>query len=399
MSNHSNRSLSHREPLRVMVATAVAMLAETARAALGRIFVRRHLGDEYLLNTIFSAVVTVLVIRVFLELTHYPQIGGNGLHIAHLLWGGLFMFVGSLLFFLYNSRPVKNFTSYLTGIGWGFFIDEIGKFITSDNNYFFRPAAALIYLLFIFGFLLYYLAHRERKHMTNDERLCDVLEGCKEILEGDLDGPEQSRMMTRLDEVITSEEDEETRSFAQDLSVVIENRRITGDTHDDSTFIVRAAGRLERYLRGLVFRTWFYPILMVGVIGKTLWNVSLFSDLLLAQVTRSSPTLSLYALIHSTSRLQAEYSVVFVMVILFSRAAISMLIVVSLLRYRRGHRETLWLATLSLVFSILLVNVLEFYVSQFSAVWQSITDILLFLIIREYRGSPAPQRGVAEQAV
>ena len=44
------------------------------------------------LETFFiCAVTTVLCIRTELWLTHYPQLGGHGLHIAHLLYGGRFM--------------------------------------------------------------------------------------------------------------------------------------------------------------------------------------------------------------------------------------------------------------------------------------------------------------------
>jgi hypothetical protein len=47
-----------------------------------------------LLDTVMIfAVATILIIRTHLWLTNYPQLGGNGLHIAHLLWGGLGMLI------------------------------------------------------------------------------------------------------------------------------------------------------------------------------------------------------------------------------------------------------------------------------------------------------------------
>ena len=83
-----------------------------------------------------SAVVMILVIRLQLWATNYPQLGGGKLHIAHLLWGGVFMVIalGILLSFLGASLRVP--AAVIGGVGFGFFIDEVGKFISNDVNYF-----------------------------------------------------------------------------------------------------------------------------------------------------------------------------------------------------------------------------------------------------------------------
>src|SRR3954447_23150244 len=87
------------------------------------------------------SVTTILVIRTQLWATNYPQLGGGELHIAHLLWGGLLMLIAVGVLLSYMGPRILRAGAVLGGIGFGFFIDELGKFITADNDYFFKPAA------------------------------------------------------------------------------------------------------------------------------------------------------------------------------------------------------------------------------------------------------------------
>ena len=53
--------------------------------------IRNSDAGELLELFLVAAVCAVLGIRAFLAAAGYPQIGGSGLHIAHMLWGGGFM--------------------------------------------------------------------------------------------------------------------------------------------------------------------------------------------------------------------------------------------------------------------------------------------------------------------
>lgn len=107
---------------------------------------------------------TVFVTRAYLALTGYPQIGGEVLHIAHMLWGGLALTI-AFLYLAISLQPNKKFAMMLGGIGFGLFIDELGKFITVDNDYFFKPTASLIIITFIimWAILRAIISRREHK--------------------------------------------------------------------------------------------------------------------------------------------------------------------------------------------------------------------------------------------
>lgn len=121
-------------------------------------------ATSHLAGFVVSAVVTVLLTRAFLAAAGYPTVGSGGLHVAHVLWGGLLMaaaFVVLLSFVGPVARPVG---AVLGGIGFGLFVDEIGKFVTADNDYFYGPTASLIYAVVVLLVLVAEALHGRRPH-------------------------------------------------------------------------------------------------------------------------------------------------------------------------------------------------------------------------------------------
>lgn len=105
----------------------------------------RDLSSPYLMELwLVSAVATILGVRLYLQLSGYPQVGGATLHIAHMLWGALAMVIAFGMLLIMASDVWKPTAAAVGGFGFGLFIDELGKFITQDNDYFYRPAIALI---------------------------------------------------------------------------------------------------------------------------------------------------------------------------------------------------------------------------------------------------------------
>ena len=103
---------------------------------------------------LFCAIGTVLVTRGLLAATGYPKVGSGELHIAHVLWGGLLLGVAVVMLLVGMGTQVRTWAALVAGIGFGLFIDEVGKFLTKDVNYFYTPAVAIMYVIFVGAFLI-----------------------------------------------------------------------------------------------------------------------------------------------------------------------------------------------------------------------------------------------------
>ncbi len=118
----------------------------------------------HLVALVVSAVAAILLTRGILAATGYPQLGGGGLHVAHVLWGGLLMLAAQVLLLSFAGPKVRPLAAVLGGAGFGLFIDEVGKFVTSDNDYFYRPAAAIMYVVFVLLLIAVHALHGRRPY-------------------------------------------------------------------------------------------------------------------------------------------------------------------------------------------------------------------------------------------
>ena len=158
---------------------------------------RRSLDLTRDLTTLFvCAVSTVLLTRSFLALAGYPQVGGKKFHIAHVLYGGLLLLAACIVLLALLNPAVKVVGAVLGGIGFGLFIDEVGKFVTKNVNYFYRPAIAIIYVCFVLLFgVIRWLG---RRRFNAAEALLIAADSLKQDAVGTLTAERRARVLALL---------------------------------------------------------------------------------------------------------------------------------------------------------------------------------------------------------
>lgn len=315
-----------------------------------------------------TAIVTELGIRTQLWLTNYPQLGGHGLHIAHLLWGGLFMVLALAILLSFLGRGARQAAALLAGVGFGFFIDELGKFITADNNYFYKPAAGIIYLIFI-GLYLGSRAYQRHRGLNEDERVRNAIELIGEANHGPFKAEYRDQALALLAEVPS------THPLRDPLVALAEG--IDTTPNPDPPWYRRFANAVAARYEHWSERDWFHRV-VIGVFA--IWA--------LASLAAIFGLVLSFGFAGDAARAGFEEDSVshlnFVnWATLASTAVSTALAAVGLTRLLRGDRldAYLWL-TRALLVSIFVTRVFTFVESQFGAVFGVAVDILLLVSVQ-----------------
>lgn len=308
---------------------------------------------------LIAAVVTILIIRTQLWLTNYPQLGGGGIHIAHLLWGGLFMLVAIWFSLIWVNRWARNVAAILGGIGFGFFIDELGKFITEDNDYFFKPAAPIIYLVFIVLFLV--IRHLSGRIRVGPEMaLANVLDLLPATVTGEFGRREKEEADRLLDRADPSDPRvEAVRGYLETVEVAPERPPSRAGL---------ALGRVRDALTGFTEWRLFEPLVVTVLI---VWAISSVAGVLEVQFNFGG-------LIEKQDDLSPATADVAEWGRSISVLLSALFVGLGVLQMLRSHHQAAYRHfTTALLISIFLTRVFVFLEAQFAAVFGLGFDLLL----------------------
>jgi hypothetical protein len=114
-------------------------------------------------------------------------------------------------------------SALLSGIGIGLFIDEVGKFITQTNDYFFPPALSLINGFFLLNAFVH-ITFRRPHQQDSRESMYNACEGLQDALDGDLDTAQAARIEEQLAIAKRSDRDE-IASLANAISTYLQKEK------------------------------------------------------------------------------------------------------------------------------------------------------------------------------
>lgn len=348
--------------------------------------VRMQGADNFWIMLIIAMAITVIVTRVGLELSGYPQIGDATFHVAHVLWGGLAMFLALILPLTFANPSVPWLVAILGGIGAGLFVDEVGKFITQSNDYFFPLAFPIIYAFIV---ACAWLALRLRTRQARDTRtlLYHALEELKQVLDNDLDPFEHEELRYELREVVRTATDPEERALAQALLGFVENRGVQLAERPNTVeqFWTRLVHTVSQLPPRIVLR--MILILSFGYMALTALFLLVALVVLAGGGGRAAlrDTLGNAVIVSGKSQYVVDNPVLSGVQTGFVIVAGLLALVASLALATGREAFGLRVGSLALVISLLIVNLLSFYFSQIYALIATLGQTALLLVTSLYR--------------
>ncbi len=305
--------------------------------------------------TLTAAVTTVLAIRFYLHITNYPQVGGGNLHIAHMLWGGLLMLIAIAILLSYLNKPIYKIAAVIGGIGFGTFIDELGKFITKDNNYFFEPTVAIIYVIFIILYLLFYALTRSKK-LSEEEYFNNAFELTRIALLG------KSNLSSKTRAIAMLQHCNQNDPTVQTLIKVLET--ITPKDAPLNLF-TKIANEIHSIYESLLHKKFITRGILVFFICYMLYNLYNAVDIISLYWRLDDFTLSFEDL--------GEFA---------SLIASAIVMIGGIIRMQWSHRAGYKLFRIAVLISIFLTEFFDFYKNQFAAMVILLLNLFVLFILQ-----------------
>lgn len=337
----------------------------------------------YLLLTLLSFAFSVSATRLFLQLTGYPQIGSGNLHIAHVLWGGLLLFIASVLPLIFANNWALTLSAIISGLGIGLFIDEVGKFITANNDYFYASAAPIIYAFFLLTVLIFVQVRSWKRPSTRGEMYA-ILNDLNEVLDQDLSQDEKDSLLTRLAPIAQQKEDAELSRLSVVLIEFLASKETRVVEHVPSFFekIQQAWFRFEAtWLTRPRLRT--IILLLLALWGA--WAIFYPIGFLLS----SKSPMELQEFIQSflSDRLirnASGFNWVEARVFMEGTTGLIALVACGFVIARK-EKLGMELAYLDMLVILTVVNLVIFYFDQFSTILFAVGQFVLLMLIIRYR--------------
>jgi len=339
----------------------------------------------YMLTMVIAFAITVVGTRLYLDITGYPQLGNETFHFAHALWGGLLQAVSAILMLVYLNEWVFSLSAALAGIGIGLFIDEIGKFITQSNDYFFPLAAPIIYVAFILCVFAYLYI---RRHETDDTRatLYGVLEDLEMLLDDNLDSKTHRSLINRLERVNEEAERPDLQHFSGALLTYLQSEQVNVKP-PRNTYWTRLGEQLARLENRFLPKAVTHKLLILAfaVLGAiSLIKIGVLFSIVVDQRSLDNPFIA--NLLEDNPLIKGIYSFNWYVVLLTIESAIGILYAIAVVSFITNRdRVGLQISSAGLILSLTIGNTLSFYFNQFSVVLDSLLLSAVLILVMRYR--------------
>jgi hypothetical protein len=323
--------------------------------------------------------VTIVGTRSFLELSGYPQIAGGDFHIAHVLWGGLLLFVSSLLLVIGRGSKLYWLSSLLTGIGFGLFIDEVGKFITRTNDYFYPLAAPIIYASFLLTVLIYSRVRGFRSDSAKAE-IHTLVDSLERGVDSDLSVEEHEQIKLRLRYLADHSASSNVARLAVQALDFLQAENVQGSAVKSglrSRWQAWFAAVEARYLTSSNLKI----VLIIGMIALGLRGVlaTIATILFVSSIADPAHWQNLASVPGPEGHPFGTTRLSLVIIVLTLESLIGgLLLLAAILLITRHLRRGLMLSYWALLFSLTAVQLLSFYFNQFDII---VTTLLQFSVL------------------